>query len=296
MISDIVKNKKSDILKDSAAFIAGSAVYAVSVNVFTAPNGIAPGGITGVATIFNYLFGIPIGLFIFILNIPIFIIGTKKLGFKFLSKTIISTLLLSAAVDGFSAFLPAYRGDKLLACIYGGVLSGTGLALVLLRGSTTGGTDIIAKLFHIKFPYISMGRIILLLDAVVIAFAAIAWHNIENALYAMIAIFTSTLIIDNILGGADKGKVVLINSRFHGEISREIMSRMGRGVTILQGSGGYTGSERRVIMCAIRRQETARINKIIKLIDKEAFVVTFEAGEILGEGFKRIENYFPIAE
>ncbi|MBQ2676332.1 MAG: YitT family protein [Clostridia bacterium] len=280
------KFKKSFI--DIFTFILGGTLVAVSVSCFTAPNSIAVGGLTGAATILFSLFSIPIGTTVLLLNIPIFIVGAHKLGAKFLYKTIIATVIMSALIDVFAVFMPTYTGDTLLASVYGGVLSGVGLALVFTRGATTGGVDIIAKLVNIKLPHFSMGKILLMLDAIVVIAAALVYQNLESALYAVIAIFAQSRVIDSIIYGADKGKVLLINSKKYELIAREILNKMQRGVTILNGVGAYTNQPSKIIMCAVRTHQAAQVHRIISDIDKTAFVVTFEAGEILGEGFRKI--------
>ena len=269
-------------------YVAGGALVAVSVSCFLAPNNIAAGGLTGIATILLYLFKIPIGITVMVLNIPIFLLGARKLGMRFLCNSLIATAAMSVLIDVAAAVLPTYTGDRLLACIYGGVLGGLGLGLVFMRGATTGGIDILAKLVNIKYPHLSMGKLIMALDALVIIAAAIVYWNIENALYAVITIFTQSRVIDSLIYGADKGKVLLITSKKYREIADNIMTKLHRGVTILEGTGAYTGHESRVIFCAVRRPETAAVEKIIKSTDDHAFIVTFEAGEILGEGFRRI--------
>lgn len=281
-------DKTRELLKDGAALLIGSALYSISVNSFTAPNHIAPGGVTGISTILHYLFGFPIGTLILLFNIPIIAVGVMKLGVKFLAKTIIATVLISVMVDFLYVFLPVYRGNTILVSLYGGVLAGFGLAVIFLRGGTTGGTDIIARLIHLKFPHFSMGRIILVLDFLVISLAAVAFQSLESALYAMIAIFTASKIIDNILYGADKGKVLMIISEKPQELAQEIMLNLARGVTIIDGVGAYSSKRKEIIFCAVRRNETARLHKIIRDVDKLAFTVALEAGEIIGEGFKKI--------
>ena len=277
-----------EIVLDILCYIAGGAIFSISVNSFNAPNGIVSGGVTGLATILNYLLGLPIGVTSLVINIPIFIAGAKMLGRRFLIRSVTATVILSVLIDVLAPFLPVYRGDKILTCIYGGVLSGTGLALVLLRDSTTGGTDIIAKLLNRKLPHISMGKWILALDIVIICGAALAYWNIENALYAVLMIFISTKVIDTLLSGADHGQVLLITSQKYKEISERIMQQMDRGVTLLDGTGAYTGNSHEVILCAVRRQEAARVRRIVREIDKDAFVVSLESNEILGTGFKQL--------
>lgn len=176
----------------------------------------------------------------------------------------------------------------LLAALYGGVLSGIGLGLIFLRGSTTGGTDIASRLLKIKWPYIPMGRMMMLVDAVIIVASIIAFKSVDSGLYAMIQLFVSSKVIDMILYGSDTGKMILVVSDKNAEIATAIMSDLDRGVTMLKGRGFYTGAERDVLLCAVRRQQTPTVRSIVRKADPTAFIIMCEAGDVIGEGFKPI--------
>lgn len=279
---------KKIIKADIWVLLLGCALVAVSVSSFAVPNDIAAGGLTGLATIIFSFTGLPVGVSILVMNIPVFIIAAKKFGFKFLYKSLIATVFMSVFIDVAAAVLPAYSNDRLLCAIFGGALSGTGMALVFMRGATTGGVDIIAKLVNGKFGFLSIGNIILLLDACVVLLAAVAYGNIESSLYAAVLIFVQSKVIDSLIYGADKGRVMMINSKKYSEIAKKILTQMQRGVTVLDGSGAYSNSERKVILCAVRRYEATKLHKIVKEVDDTAFVVTVEAGEIKGEGFNKL--------
>ena len=287
-----------ELFLDLVICFAGSIIYAISVTFFTAPNKIAPGGITGISTVLHYLIGTPIGIMILILNIPLFILGLRFIGGPFMIKSILCTALTSFAVDGIDALLvilkpygiQPYHGNDILVALYGGVLSGAGLALVFLRGATTGGTDIASRLLKLKFAHISMGRMMMTIDAVVIIFSAVVFRSVDSALYAMIAIFTSSRVIDSILYGSDTGRMAVIISRCNDEIARTILRDMHRGITVLKGRGFYTGEERDVLICAVRRAQAVRIRQIVRRGDPTAFIIMCEAGEVIGEGFKPINN------
>lgn len=281
-------NRKRDFFYDMLFFVLGTSLLGLSISCFAAPNNIASGGITGVAIVIFSLFSFPVGTTALILNIPILIVGLKNFGFKFIYKTLIATVMMAVAIDVFALFIPSYVGDKLLACLFGGFLSGLGLAVIFLRGSTTGGVDIIAKIVNKKHPQYSIGKIILALDFVIIAFAAVSYGSIESALYAIIFTYVQSRVVDSLVYGSESGKIILINSKKFEQISQRIMFEMKRGVTILEGSGAYTKNESKIIMCAVRKYEAVQIHRIVREIDENAFVVTFEAGEIKGEGFKSI--------
>lgn len=270
-------------------WVIGSFLYAIAINVFTAPNNILIGGFSGVATMLNYLFGLPIGTVIFVLNIPFFIISFYKFGYKFIIKTLIATLIASVLIDTTAPFLSAYTGDKLLSSIYGGVLAGAGLGIVFLRGATTGGTDIIAKLLRLKFTHISMGRVILFLDLIIIAVSFFVYGSIESMLYALVVIFVSSQAIDYTISGTDHSKIVYIVTDLSDVVSNKIMTELNRGVTEIPVVGGYTKTDKRMLFCAVKAQEISNFEKAIKEVDENCFMVVSEANEILGEGFRHSE-------
>ena len=282
-LEKLFKNSISDYI----IIALGASLYAASVAVFTSKNNIAPGGLTGVSTMLNYLFSLPIGAMIFLMNIPLFLWAFFKNGRSFVIKTMTGTALVSVFIDIFQAVLPFYGGNIMLAAIFGGALSGLGLGLIFARGGSTGGTDIIAVSLNKRFPHISTGRLMLISDAVVLTAAAIVYGNIESALYAGITIFVSVRVIDAVTYGTSRGngKLIFIISDSYETISREIIQKLGRGVTILNGSGAYTGNSKRVLMCAARPNQVVKITKGVKIIDKNAFIVVTTANSILGEGF-----------
>ncbi|MCI9457994.1 MAG: YitT family protein [Oscillospiraceae bacterium] len=277
---------------DALFFLLGSLLYAVSVNVFSAPNNIAPGGFTGIATMLNYLFGLPIGITILVMNVPFFILGAVQLGKKFLAKVIAATILSSVVIDLTAPFMPAYRGDMMLCCIFGGILSGAGLALIFLRGGATGGTDLIAKLVSKYVRFISLAHLLLIADIVVVLTTIPVYRTIESPLYAFIFIFVTTKVIDMVMYGNDSGtgKMMFIISQKNQEIKKHILEDMDRGVTELKSRGGYSGIEGEVLLCAVRRGEMHRTLDIVKKADDRAFVIVGDAHEITGEGFKEGET------
>ena len=198
-----MKGKKArTLLLDALCMLAGSAVYAVEVNAFTAPNNIAAGGITGVATMLNYLWGTPIGLVSFLINVPIVLWAVVDIGYKLVAKTVAAIALTSVMIDLFSRFVPAYHGDPILVALFAGLLEGLGLSLIFIRGATTGGSDLVARLLGRRLPHLSMGKLMLAVDGVVVAVSAFVFGSVENAMYACIVIFVSTKLIDAILYGA----------------------------------------------------------------------------------------------
>lgn len=280
-----VKSKIQSFLTDTAVYILGGVLYSISVNCFLSKNQILNGGFTGFATVINYLSGLPIGTVILFLNIPLFIISYKKLGVRFVISSFWATFIMSALID-MGDFLPVYRGDLLLASLFGGVMSGAGLGIIFINGATTGGTDIIAKLIGLRYPHITLGKTIFLIDLAIIALGGVVYKNIESSLYAAVVIFVSTQTIDYIIFGVHRSSLILIVTEKGDEMRRMITHDIRRGVTVLKGSGGYTNSEKDVLICACYDNQTGKFIKKIKSFDEKAFLIITNAKEILGEGFK----------
>lgn len=291
-MASVTPKRLRALLADTLFFLVGSILYAVSVNVFSAPNNIAPGGFTGIATMLNYLFGLPIGTTILVMNLPFFALGALQLGKKFLAKAIAATVLSSVVIDLTAPFMPAYQGDMMLCCIFGGIISGAGLALIFLRGGATGGTDLIAKLVSKYVRFLSLAHLLLIADMLVVLATIPVYHSIESPLYAIVFIFVNTKVIDMVMYGSDSGtgKMMFIISKENREIKKHILEDLDRGVTELRSRGGYSGIEGEVLLCAVRRGEMHKTLDIIKKTDNRAFVIVGDAHEITGEGFKEEES------
>lgn len=283
-------NKKETAKKaaiDFLYFSAGGALYALSVDMFTAPNGILLGGFTGIGTILNYLFSVPIGTAVFLLNVPLFLTAFHKYGFRFIVKTVFATFLMALFMDVFALFVPVYTGDKLLSALFGGILGGAGLGLVFLRGATTGGTDILSKLLRLRFPSFSMGRMVLLLDLAVIAVSFFVYKSLENVLYSLVVIYISAQCIDLVLSGFSHDKLLFMITEKGADAVREITSALDCGVSVLAVRGGYSEHARQMLFCAVRAGDANRVAKAVQELDGNAFIVITEAAEIRGEGFYR---------
>ena len=266
-------------LIDLLFYIAGGMIYSVAVLLFLTENEISPGGLTGIATILNYLFSLPIGTVVFILNIPLLAAGFIKFGGVFIAKTAVATAVMSLTLDISGLFMPKMKIDPILAALFGGLLMGLGISLFMLRGATTGGTDIIAKLINCKFPHLTVGRLMLAADAAVVGLSALVYKNMESALYAVIAIYASSRVMDLILYGADRGKIIYVITDNAKELSDSIMSLINRGVTLLDVTGAYTGTKRQMLMCTVRRHEVAAVCRLATSCDKNAFIIVGEAGD-----------------
>ena len=283
--------RAGSITRDYLLITAGAMIYALSVNFFTAPNDIAPGGVTGLATMLNHLIYVPIGATALILNIPLFIWGAIEAGARFITRTVIASAMVSILIDLVSCIPFRYEGDRILAAIFGGILSGFGIGLILLRGGSTGGTDIIGRNLHARFPFLSVGTIILISDAVVIILSAIVYGSIENSLYAVITIFISTKVIDAVVFGfsRDNGKLLIIVTAKPDSVSQALIHEAHRGVTVLNATGGYSGEPRGVILCAAHSRDAYRVRIVINTADPDAFIITTAANAISGLGFGKHE-------
>ena len=275
------------IAEDYGLIFLGASVYALSVAFFTAPNEIAPGGVTGIATMMNRLFSFPIGVTALLLNIPLFIWGAVESGRRFILRTVAATALVSVMIDLLSLTGFFYHGDRMIASVFGGILSGAGLGLIFLRGGSTGGTDIIARNLNRRLPFISVGTIVLVSDAVVVALSAFVYGSIENALYAVIAIFTSSKLIDAVVFGLsrDNGKLLIIITASPEEVVSVLTGRVNRGVTVISAQGGYRHTPRGVILCAVRPHDAYRVRSAVLDTDESAFMITTTATAISGLGF-----------
>lgn len=276
------------ILLDLAFMAAGAVVYAVSVNAFTSPNNIAPGGVTGIATMLNYLFSTPIGLVVFLINIPIILWAVVEIGYKLVAKSVAAILLSSVAIDLLAPIIPSYQGNMILVALFAGLCEGLGLSLTFLRGATTGGTDMLARLLGRRMPHLSMGKLMLAVDGLIVLASAFVYGSIENAMYACIVIFVSTRLIDSILYGTDvgTGKLFFVMSPKVRQMGDRIIREVDRTVTYLDSHGGYTNEPGETMLCAVRRFEVFQVQAIIREEDRDAFVIVGDAGQITGEGFR----------
>lgn len=277
--------KIKSTLWDLFLVVSGSALFSVSVNMFSSPNNIVQGGLTGIGTIANYLFSLPIGSVMLVLNIPLFALALRSLRLKFVIKTVIATLIFTTLIDVGAYFIPPYRGDMLLSCIFCGVLAGAGLALVFLTGATTGGTDIIAMLIRKRRPDISVGNIMLIGDLGVIAMSFVVYGKIESIMYAVIVIFISAKVIDFVLYGREHTKLVFIITNRKEVLLPAILLEIGRGASVLPVRGGYTGDNKSLILCAVKKIQIREILRLTALKDPDAFTVVCDAGQVIGRGF-----------
>lgn len=281
------KSIKSSLLFSYIQLFIGCLIGSAAYPLFLTPNNIAPGGLTGIAVILNYLFHLPVGTISLAMNIPLFLLGYRSVGKIFAFRSLIATLLFSLLIDILP--LRPMTMDPLLGTLFGGVLLGIGLGLIIRGGATTGGTDMMASMVNRKYQYISTGTILFAFDFLVVAAAGIIVGT-SQALYAMICIFVTAKVMDTVMIGFSGNKACLIVSSSWEEIKKRIMFDMGRGVTQLLSKGGYTGDDRPTLLCVVNRQEIMEIKKIVREVDVNAFMIILEAHEAIGDGFSGIHD------
>lgn len=265
----------------------GTFMVAISFSIFFIPNNIAPGGVSGIATLSHALLNWPVGLVMLALNIPIYALSFKKFGHVKVIRSLYATILMSVLIDYVKfpvAFVNSIASDILLSSIFGGVILGAGLGLVIRNNSTTGGTDMIAGLIHGWFPNISISWVLFGIEFLVVLAAGIFLEPIM-ALYAFIALFVSSKVLDFVQVGVNTAKAFIIVSDKSKLIIDDILINIERGATILNGTGAYSGNDKNVILCIVRRNQISKLRNIIKTIDEDAFVIVHEVKEVLGEGF-----------
>ena len=268
--------------------LPASAVYALGFNWCFAPNDIAFGGLTGVAQIINlFLPRAPVGTVVILLNIPLFLLGWRLLGGRALAASLYARFVSSAAIDllaGFYTFQP--MDDPLLAALYGGVLMGASLGVILLQGATTGGTDLMARLLQLRLAWLPMGKLLLGCDLAVVVAAAAAFGELDSALYGTVALYVSSRVMDLVLYGLDNSKVAYIISQKHQEIASQLTQELERGVTLLRGQGAWSGQETQVLLCAFKQRQIADLKRVVRSLDPDAFLIVCDAHEVMGLGFR----------
>ncbi len=264
--------------------IVGAAIIAIGFNVFLLPNQVASGGVSGISTILNGLFGWNPGLIQYAFNIPLFIAGILLLGKKFGIKSFIGTVTLPFIVLLTNSWSP-WTDNPLLGALFGGIVVGIGIGLVFKGNASTGGTDLLAQIIT-KYTGITLGTSVLLIDGIIAISAALVF-DLEKGLYALIGLYVTTKTIDIIQLGFSQSKMIYIITMKQDEVRDAIYAEINRGVTKLPAIGGYTGEARPVLMVVVYQTEFTKLKQLIKNVDPSAFVIVSNAYEVLGEGFKR---------
>ena len=265
-----------------------SFVNAAGISLFFDANEMAPGGVTGISIILNRLLPVETGTLILLFNIPILLFAIWKFGIRFTVSTIYAILWISFFTNLLSSFGAATE-DILLAALAGSVLMGGSLGAILRLGGTTGGMDIIVKWLRIKLPHLKMGVIYSFTDAIIVSGSAFVFKNIDSALYAAIAVIVTAFVMDFVLYGADGAKLIYIISDVPERIVERLLKELDVGATYIQGSGAYSGKDKKVLMCVVKKPVSPRVEEIVREEDADSFMVITSATEVFGEGHK---SYF----
>ena len=275
------------LLKDYALIALGTFLAALSLPLFFLPYDIAPGGISGISTVLASVLPLSVGLISFVLNVPLFLIGWRTVGWRFAVRSFIAMSLMSLFID----LVPVrdVSGNVMLASVFGGVLLGVGLGLVVRAGATTGGTDMAAKMIHSRVAFLPIAAILFLIDGLVVAVAALAF-GLQAALWALIALFVSSQAMDSVIKGFNTAMQFMIISRDSAEIVRRIHTEIDRGCTRLMAEGTYSRLPVGTLLCVVSRTEAPRLKKLVAEVDPQAFVTVCNVHEVLGEGFTGIDD------
>lgn len=287
-----IKNIKIRVCKNVIRkyfFITFAAIgYGGGIAIFLDKNNLVPGGVSGLSIIINRLTGINTGTIIFIINIPIVILGIYKLGFSVMADSIYAIIISSAAVNFLESLKPV-TNDTFIAAVMGGVIVSFCLGIILKEGATTGGSDIIVMIIKSKYQYLKTGVIFLIADIIIVLMSAFTFDNIDYAFYSALTVVTSSVILDMVLYGRDEARLLYIvfkNSENEDILAGRLLVELDVGVTYLRGYGVYKNKDKKVIMCAIHKKLLPKAKEIVKEIDDEAFMIVTSANEIIGEGYK----------
>lgn len=275
-------------LWDYVKITVASFIYAMAVSLFLDPNSLAPGGVTGISIILNRVTGVDTGTWFLLVNIPIIILGAWKFGLRF----VVSTIYCIAMISVFTNVLEPMGGateDSLLAALAGSTLMAVAMGWVFKLGATSGGTDVIVKVLRLKFRHLRSGSLFLFIDAVIVTLSAFIFRDVDRALYAGIVIIVTSLMLDLVLYGRDSAKLIYIISDYSAQIAKRLLEELDLGVTYVKGTGAYSGKEKKVIMCVVKKPLAPKAEEVVKEEDPQAFMIVTSATEIYGEGYK---SYF----
>ena len=287
----MTKPNLTRMVRDYAWIALGSVLYSLSFDWFYVPNQIGFGGLTALGMILNYLSPvIPIGMVVLILNIPLFLLGWKFLGGHTLVSSLFAMTATSVLVDLIAAMHTFPSMDPMLAAIFGGVSLGVSLGMIFSKGATTGGTDLTARLLKLPFAWLPMGKLLMVVDLTMLLSVSLVFRSMESAMYGMISLYISTLVMDGVLYGLDQSKVAYIVTTRPQEIAAEIDRQMDRGATFLHGEGSFSREEKLVLMCAFKQKQIVPLKALVHELDPEAFLIVCDAHEVLGQGFRRYQK------
>ena len=273
-------------IKEYAYLVVGALISALALDLFLAPNRIAPGGASGLGTILLNALGVPVSVTVLAVNLILFAVGFKKFGKKTIAMTFAASLMLSAFIQIFS-FLKPLSDDMLLSSAFGGAMLGFGSGLTIASGASTGGTDFLAVILNGSFSHVAVADFILIIDLVIAVLSGVVFKNYSLLLYALFALYVNARFVDRVINGFRFARLVYVVSAKNKQIAEKLVKELDMGVTALYGRGMYSGNEQMVLMCAMRRNEFPKFRKTIEAQDKNAFIILAEANEVLGEGFNK---------
>lgn len=267
--------------------LVGCVCFALGFDLFLEPNHINVGGVSGIGQLLSHVSGFgTVALWSVLINVPLFLISIKGVSREFFFGSLLGMALSNLFLE-LLVTLPTPQTDPLLACLYGGVLTGFGLGLVFISGASTGGVDIVARLLRPSFPGLPIGRIMLFIDIITVALTGVVFGDLNKALYSAVTLYVCDMVLDGVVYGLDYSTVALIISDRNEEIGRAICDQLERGVTVLHGHGYYSGQDKQVLLSAIKKRQVAELKQLVTQVDPDAFIILQEAHQVLGDGFKR---------
>ncbi len=285
---------KKEVIRNMFMVVIGSAIYALGFVVFFEPCGINCGGVSGVSMLIDHLVDHPlvtVGILNAMINIPLFLVGFKKIGKYFFFGSMLGMLVSSVGFDMLAAIIPLPKMEPLVASIFGAVTIGIGLGIVFLAGASTGGVDIVARVLKLKFRNCPIGKLILCFDMCTAIATGIVYREFNNTLYSAIALYLSSVVLDYVIYSMDYAKVAFIITDKYDEIATAIDGQLDRGITLLHGQGFYKRQEKFVLLSAVKRKQLAELKELVYGIDPNAFVILQDAQQVLGDGFKRYDRF-----
>ena len=284
-----MENKSiKNVLVMYAKILIGCIIYSASFRFFIYPNDVVLGGVVGAATIINYLTDLPVGIMTIVINIPLFIFSWKHFGWKNLLSTMVAMLVSSLLMDLFETVPFVVTNDPLLAATFGGAIKGFGLGLVYSTTATVGGTDIIAKFLRRKYQHINFSTFILAMDVAIFLIFALLFGKLDSAMYSAICMFITSQVVDIVLYGAVNSKVCYVITDESIAVKEAITGKLNRGVTYIHGEGAWSGQQKNIILCVIKRNQIVELKKIVREIDEKAFMIVSDSREVFGKGFTYI--------
>lgn len=281
------KNKVKKFAIDLLVDMVGGLLIAIGIYNFATISKFPVTGVSGIAQVLYLYFDLPIGTMTTLMNIPIVLICGRILGLKFLLKSGKTLLISNFFMDVVAPLLPVYQGDTMLSCICMGLIAGLGYGLLYMRNTSTGGTDFVIMSLRKVKPHLSLGRLITIVDcSVLLVCGFLMGGDIDKIIYGLIATYIISVVVDKVMYGMDAGKVTLIVTDYGYEVAEKIYELTSRGATILNGTGSHTKQDKQVVMCASSYKQMHMVQQAVKEVDKEAFLVTMEANQVKGEGFR----------